>query len=77
MRRWASCWPRPQHGVKVIATTRLVPRELLLRRPGRAKRLDLDEGLPVPEAVKVLHAMDRDGALGLRDAPARAAGGRV
>ena len=60
----------PQHGIKVIATTRLVPRELLLRRPGRAKRLDLDKGLPVPEAIKVLHAMDGDDALGLRDAPA-------
>ena len=59
----------PEHGVKVIATTRLVPRELLVRHPGRAKRLDLDEGLPVAEAVKVLHGLDRDGALGLRDAP--------
>ena len=59
----------PQHGVKVIVTTRLVPRELLLAQPGRAKRLDLDEGLPVPEAIKVLQAMDADGALGLRDAP--------
>ena len=58
----------PQHGIKVIATTRLVPRELLLRRPGRSKRLDLDEGLPVAEAIKVLHAMDGDGALGLRNA---------
>jgi tetratricopeptide (TPR) repeat protein len=57
-----------QHGVKVIATTRLVPRELLLRQPGRSKRLDLDEGLPVPEAIKVLHGMDSDGALGLRAA---------
>ena len=58
----------PEHGVKVIATTRLVPRELLVRHPGRAKRLDLDEGLPVAEAVKVLHGLDRDGGLGLRDA---------
>ena len=58
----------PSHGIKVIATTRLVPRDLLLRQPGRSKRLDLDEGLPVSEAIKVLKAMDRDGALGLRDA---------
>ena len=36
--------------------------------PGRSKRLDLDEGLPVSEAVRVLKAMDSDGALGLRDA---------
>ena len=59
----------PEHGIKVIATTRLVPRELLLAQPGRSKRLDLDEGLPVSEAIKVLQAMDADGARGLRDAP--------
>ena len=58
----------PQHGIKVIATTRLVPRELLLRYPGRQQRLDLDAGLPAPEAIKVLHSMDPAGALGLRDA---------
>ena len=58
----------PQHGVKVVATTRLVPRELLLRRLGRSKRLDLDEGLPAPEAIKMLRDMDADGALGLQDA---------
>ena len=59
----------PEHGVKVIATTRLVPRELLLAQPGKSQRLDLDEGLPVAEAIKVLRAMDGDGARGLRDAP--------
>jgi tetratricopeptide (TPR) repeat protein len=59
----------PEHGIKVIATTRLVPRELLLAQPGRWQRLDLDEGLPVAEAIKVLQAMDADGARGLRDAP--------
>ena len=58
----------PQHGIKVIATTRLVPRELLLRHPGRQQRLDLDEGLPALEAIKVLHSMDGDGTLGLRTA---------
>jgi tetratricopeptide (TPR) repeat protein len=57
----------PQHGIKVIATTRLAPRDLLLR-PGRSKRLDLGEGLLVDEAIKVLRGMDVDGALGLRDA---------
>ena len=67
----------PEHGVKVIATTRLVPRELLLAPAGRSKRLDLDEGLPVAEAIKVLHGMDADGALGLRDAPPRVAGDRM
>jgi tetratricopeptide (TPR) repeat protein len=58
----------PQHGVKVIATTRLVPRDLLLRHPGRQQRLDLDAGLPPAEAIKVLHSMDPAGTLGLRDA---------
>ena len=58
----------PQHGIKVIATTRLVPRDLLLRHPGRQQRLDLDAGLPATEAIKVLHSMDPAGALGLRDA---------
>jgi tetratricopeptide (TPR) repeat protein len=58
----------PQHGIKVIATTRLVPRDLLLRHPGRQRRLDLDAGLPAPEAIKVLCSMDPAGALGLRDA---------
>jgi uncharacterized caspase-like protein len=58
----------PPHGIKVIATTELVPRELLIRHPGRARRLDLDQGLPVAEAVNVLHSLDSDGRLGLRDA---------
>ena len=58
----------PQHGIKIIATTRLVPRDLLLRNPSRQRRLDLDEGLSVPEAINLLRAMDEDGALGLRDA---------
>ena len=58
----------PQHGIKVIATSRLVPRDLLLRHPGRQQRLDLDAGLPAAEAIKVLHSMDPAGTLGLRDA---------
>jgi hypothetical protein len=59
----------PQHGIKVIITTRLVPRELLLRGPGRQQRLDLDVGLSEPDALKLLRAMDRGGTLGLRDSP--------
>ncbi|HUK68249.1 MAG TPA: tetratricopeptide repeat protein [Streptosporangiaceae bacterium] len=58
----------PQHSIKVIATSRLVPRELLLQHPGRHQRVDLDAGLPAPEAIEVLHSMDPAGALGLRDA---------
>jgi tetratricopeptide (TPR) repeat protein len=59
----------PQHGIKVIMTTRLVPRDLLVRQPGRQQRIDLDAGLPPPEAIKVLHSMDPAGTVGLRDAP--------
>jgi tetratricopeptide (TPR) repeat protein len=58
----------PQHSIKVIVTTRLVPRDLLLQHPGRQQRLDLDAGLPAPEAIKVMHSVDPAGALGLRDA---------
>jgi tetratricopeptide (TPR) repeat protein len=59
----------PPHGMKMILTARLVPRELLLVHPERAQRLDLDEGLEAPHAEAMLRAMDRDGKLGLRDAP--------
>jgi tetratricopeptide (TPR) repeat protein len=60
----------PQHGVKVILTTRVAPRDVLLEQPGAQRRLNLDEGLPSPFAEEVLRAMDPDGSLGIRDAPA-------
>jgi tetratricopeptide (TPR) repeat protein len=56
----------PQHGVKVIITTRLAPRHLLLVEPARQRRLDLDEGLRSPYAENILRAMDADGRLGLK-----------
>ena len=59
----------PAHGVKVIITTRVAPRALLLCEPGRQRSLALDEGLPSPFAEKILRAQDPDGKLGLRDAP--------
>jgi tetratricopeptide (TPR) repeat protein len=59
----------PVHGVKVIITTRVAPRDLLLAQPGVQRRLDLDEGLPSPFAEQVLRARDPDGKLGVRDAP--------
>ena len=59
----------PAHGVKVIITTRVAPRALLLREPGRQRSLALDEGLPSPFAEKILRAQDPEGKLGLRDAP--------
>jgi tetratricopeptide (TPR) repeat protein len=58
----------PDHGVKVLITTRVPPRELLLTQPVAQRRLNLDEGLPSPHAENILRAMDPDGSLGLRDA---------
>jgi tetratricopeptide (TPR) repeat protein len=59
----------PPHAVKVIVTTRVAPRGLLLDHPERQRRLDLDEGLPSPYAEQVLRARDPDGLLGLLTAP--------
>ena len=59
----------PAHAVKVILTTRVTPRGLLLTRPERQRRLDLDEGLGSPYAEQVLRARDPDGRLGLKTAP--------
>ena len=61
----------PEHGVKVIITTRVAPRSLLLVQPGVQRRLNLEEGLESPFAEEVLRAMDADGSLGIRDAPDR------
>ena len=58
------------HRVKAIITTRVPPGDLLLAHPERQQRLDLDEGLASPYAENILRAMDRDGKVGLRDAPA-------
>ena len=57
------------HRVKAIITTRVPPGDLLLAHPERQQRLDLDEGLASPYAENILRAMDRDGKMGLRDAP--------
>ena len=59
----------PAHAVKIIVTTRVPPKGLLLFEPGVQRRLDLDEGLPSPFAEQVLRARDPDGKLGIRDAP--------
>ena len=55
--------------MKVVLTTRIAPRDLLLVQPGRQTRLDLDEGLPTSHAENILAAMDVDGKVGLKDAP--------
>ncbi len=60
----------PHHGVKVIITTRLKPRQLTLHQPGRQHTpLELDEGLESPYAENILRAMDESGKLGLKTAP--------
>ena len=59
----------PPHGVKIIMTTRVAPRALLLVHPERQRRLSLDEGLGSPHAEEVLRARDPDGRLGLKTAP--------
>lgn len=59
----------PPHGLKLLVTTRVAPRELAQLEPGRQRRLDLDAGLDKPYAENLLRAMDADNRLGLRDAP--------
>jgi tetratricopeptide (TPR) repeat protein len=59
----------PPHGLKVIITTRVPPRDLALVEPSRQRRRDMDTGLEHPFAEEVLRAMDADGKVGLRDAP--------
>jgi tetratricopeptide (TPR) repeat protein len=59
----------PQHGVKVIITTQVASKSLLLTEPGRQQRLDFDRGLEQSFAENILRELDRDGRLGLKDAP--------
>jgi tetratricopeptide (TPR) repeat protein len=58
----------PQHGVKVILTTRVAPGALLRVQPAHQRRLNLDEGLGSPFAENILKEMDPDGTLGLKSA---------
>jgi tetratricopeptide (TPR) repeat protein len=60
----------PVHGVKVIITTQVAPRGLLLTQPGvQPPPLGLDMGLPSPYAENVLRERDPDGSLGVKNAP--------
>jgi tetratricopeptide (TPR) repeat protein len=58
----------PEHAVKLIATTRVIPKDVALVCPASQHLLRLDEGLGSPDAEFVLRALDPDGSLGLRDA---------
>lgn len=59
----------PPHPVKLLLTTRVAPREILLLHPERQMPVPLDAGLPEEYAVHVLRAGDPSGALGLKSAP--------
>jgi tetratricopeptide (TPR) repeat protein len=59
------------HRVKVIVTSRVPITNLPSAglAPDAFRFLPLDEGLPSPYAEQVLQALDKDGTVGLRDAP--------
>ena len=59
----------PHHTVKVILTTRVAPRDLMLTQPGLSSRLELDKGLESPHAENILRELDMDGTVGLKTAP--------
>jgi tetratricopeptide (TPR) repeat protein len=59
----------PQHGIKVILTSGVAPHSLQLFQPGRQMKIELGKGLESPYAENILRGMDRDGKIGLRDAP--------
>ncbi|MDL1975802.1 MAG: tetratricopeptide repeat protein [Deltaproteobacteria bacterium] len=59
----------PPHGVKVIITTRVAPRDMALIHPQQQFRLDLEKGLESPYAENILREMDADATVGLKDAP--------
>lgn len=59
----------PPHAIKVIITTRIVPRQLSILRPERQMPLPLDEGLASPFAEQILRKMDTSGVFGLKHAP--------
>ena len=59
----------PRHGIKLILTTRIAPRDLALVAPARQTPIELDKGLESPFAENILRSMDADGTVGLKDAP--------
>lgn len=57
-----------QHSMKVVITTREVPRDFWNASPARLKAISLAEGLHSPYAERVLRRLDADGSAGLKDA---------
>jgi tetratricopeptide (TPR) repeat protein len=56
------------HRLKVLITTRVLPRQLSMIEPARQFIRHLEEGLPSPFAENILRKMDKDGRAGFRDA---------
>jgi tetratricopeptide (TPR) repeat protein len=56
------------NSLKVVITTRMLPRHLNMIEPARQYIRHLEEGLPSPYAENVLRRMDKDGHADLRDA---------
>ena len=59
----------PHHSIKVILTSRIIPRSLSFCEPSRQVILPLDKGLESPYAENILREMDTSGIAGLKDAP--------
>ena len=60
----------PQHGVKMVITTQVPPKSLLLMEPGKTAAPGLrSRGSSSPFAENILRELDRDGRLGLKTAP--------
>jgi tetratricopeptide (TPR) repeat protein len=60
---------RRDHGVKLILAARSAPEPLLRENPLSAGRLQVDNGLPGPEAMRFLQSLDGEGVYGLESAP--------
>ena len=60
---------RPDHGVKLILATRSAPESFLRQFPLSTDRLQVDNGLPEPDAMRFLRSLDNEGVYGLGSAP--------
>ncbi len=58
----------PQHAVKIILTSQVLPEQLLTIQPSRHTQLDLEEGLSSPYAENLLRELDSSGKIGLKTA---------
>ena len=58
----------PHHTVKIVVTTRIPPRDIMLVQPQRQQSLPLNGGLDSPYAEVLLRTLDADGTVGLKNA---------